>query len=181
MCCCAEPTTSLDTDSIEAFEQLLHSFDGAVVIVSHDRAFLDKVAHMLLVFEGDGEVWQWVGTYSELRQKQRQQSQQRNQQARIEKTSHSHNGHQHHQQQKENPARRKKRINAPRNIKKVEAQLSELEQSIAQLERQVTDAGSDVERAQELSKELDALKAREDELFEQWEELDQLVQELSSK
>jgi predicted nucleic acid-binding Zn-ribbon protein len=49
------------------------------------------------------------------------------------------------------------------------------------LERQVTDAGSDVERAQELSKELDALKAREDELFEQWEELDQLVQELSSK
>lgn len=179
-----EPTTSLDTDSIEAYERLLQSFDGSVVTVSHDRAFLDKVANRLLVFEGDGHIYEWVGTYSEFREKLKAENKKKGQSARMEETSSPKASadargvtEAKHETAYEDPVRRKKRINAPRNIKRVEAQLSELEQEIALVYRQLNEAGADVERAQELSQQLDGLKQREEKLFEEWEELDQLVQE----
>jgi ATP-binding cassette subfamily F protein uup len=67
-----EPTNDLDVESLELLEQLLLEFDGTILLVSHDREFLDNVVTSTLVFEGEGRVGEYVGGYSDwLRQKAR--------------------------------------------------------------------------------------------------------------
>lgn len=60
-----EPTNDLDIDTLELLEQLLLDYSGTVILVSHDRAFLDNVATQSLVFEGDGRVVEIVGGYGD--------------------------------------------------------------------------------------------------------------------
>lgn len=58
-----EPTNDLDVESLELLEELLLDYTGTVLIVSHDRSFLDNVVSSLLVFEGEGKVTEYVGGY----------------------------------------------------------------------------------------------------------------------
>ncbi len=60
-----EPTNDLDTDTLELLESLLVSYDGTVLLVSHDRAFLNNVVTGTLVFEGDGRVTEYAGGYDD--------------------------------------------------------------------------------------------------------------------
>jgi ATP-binding cassette subfamily F protein uup len=60
-----EPTNDLDVETLELLEELLADYSGTVLLVSHDRAFLDAVVTSTLVFEGDGRVAEYVGGYSD--------------------------------------------------------------------------------------------------------------------
>lgn len=60
-----EPTNDLDTQTLTILETYLKKFTGAVIVVSHDRYFLDKVINKLLIFEGQGNVKKYIGTYTE--------------------------------------------------------------------------------------------------------------------
>ena len=65
-----EPTNDLDVETLELLEELLGEYSGTLLLVSHDRAFLDNVVTSTLVFEGDGRVGDYVGGYSDwLRQR----------------------------------------------------------------------------------------------------------------
>jgi ATP-binding cassette subfamily F protein uup len=66
-----EPTNDLDVETLELLEELLLDYQGTLLLVSHDRAFLDNVVTSALVFEGDGHIGEYVGGYSDwLRQRQ---------------------------------------------------------------------------------------------------------------
>ncbi len=66
-----EPTNDLDAETLELLEELLHDYQGTVLLVSHDRAFLNNVVTSTLVFEGAGQVREYVGGYDDwLRQRQ---------------------------------------------------------------------------------------------------------------
>ncbi len=60
-----EPTNDLDVETLELLEELLLNYDGTLILVSHDRAFLDNVVTSVLVMEGDGKVGEYVGGYSD--------------------------------------------------------------------------------------------------------------------
>jgi ATP-binding cassette subfamily F protein uup len=60
-----EPTNDLDAETLELLEDLLVEFNGTVLLVSHDRAFLNEVSTSLLVFEGDGRIEEYVGGYDD--------------------------------------------------------------------------------------------------------------------
>jgi ATP-binding cassette subfamily F protein uup len=64
-----EPTNDLDVTTLGALEELLESWPGCVVVVSHDRSFLDHVATSILAFEGDGVVTSYAGNWSDYREK----------------------------------------------------------------------------------------------------------------
>jgi ATP-binding cassette subfamily F protein uup len=65
-----EPTNDLDVETLELLEELLLEYQGTLLLVSHDRAFLDNVVTSTLVFEGDGRIGEYVGSYSDwLRQR----------------------------------------------------------------------------------------------------------------
>jgi len=66
-----EPTNDLDIPTLNALEDFLTDLDICLLIVSHDRYFMDKLCTKLLVFEGDGKIKEWVGSYTELRDRQR--------------------------------------------------------------------------------------------------------------
>jgi ATP-binding cassette subfamily F protein uup len=65
-----EPTNDLDITSLQILEQYLHDFKGCVIIISHDRYFMDKVVDHLFVFKGDGEVKDFPGNYTQYRKQQ---------------------------------------------------------------------------------------------------------------
>jgi ABC transport system ATP-binding/permease protein len=60
-----EPTNDLDVETLELLEELVGGFDGTVLLVSHDRAFLDNIVTSTLAFEGDGVVGEYVGGYAD--------------------------------------------------------------------------------------------------------------------
>ena len=60
-----EPTNHLDTDAKEALEEALQDYEGAIITVSHDRYFLDKICDTIWELPGDGSLWVWPGNYSE--------------------------------------------------------------------------------------------------------------------
>ena len=60
-----EPTNDLDIETLEKLEELLTDYQGTLIIVSHDRAFIDNIATNTLVFEGDGKITSYVGGYSD--------------------------------------------------------------------------------------------------------------------
>jgi ATP-binding cassette subfamily F protein uup len=60
-----EPTNDLDVETLEMLEDVLAAYDGTLLVVSHDRAFLDNVVTSTLVFEGDGRVSEYLGGYRE--------------------------------------------------------------------------------------------------------------------
>ncbi|MCG6970311.1 MAG: ATP-binding cassette domain-containing protein [Gammaproteobacteria bacterium] len=65
-----EPTNDLDIETLELLEELLSNYNGTIIVVSHDRAFLDNVATSTIVFEGEGRVEEYVGGYEDwLRQR----------------------------------------------------------------------------------------------------------------
>ncbi len=65
-----EPTNDLDVETLELLEEMVANYAGTLLLVSHDRAFLDNVVTSTLVFEGDGQVNEYVGGYSDwLRQR----------------------------------------------------------------------------------------------------------------
>ncbi|HXD35653.1 MAG TPA: ATP-binding cassette domain-containing protein, partial [Rhodanobacter sp.] len=65
-----EPTNDLDVETLELLEELLTDYQGTLLLVSHDRAFLDNVVSSTLVLEGDGQIGEYVGGYSDwLRQR----------------------------------------------------------------------------------------------------------------
>lgn len=61
-----EPTNDLDMDTLDLLQEVLDEYEGTVLIVSHDRDFMDKVATSLLYMKGDGSVYEHVGSYTEL-------------------------------------------------------------------------------------------------------------------
>ena len=68
-----EPTNDLDIETLELLEERLLEFGGTILLVSHDRAFLDNVVTSTLAFEGDGRVYEYVGGYTDwLRQRRSQ-------------------------------------------------------------------------------------------------------------
>ncbi|MBP5353114.1 MAG: ABC-F family ATP-binding cassette domain-containing protein [Alphaproteobacteria bacterium] len=81
-----EPTNDLDMDTLDLLQEVLDEYEGTVLIVSHDRDFMDKVATSLLYMKGDGTVYEHVGSYSELLEKIKQLPSQNNRKKTPEKT-----------------------------------------------------------------------------------------------
>ena len=69
-----EPTNDLDVETLRALEEAILDFPGCVVVISHDRWFLDRIATHILAFEGESQVYAYEGNYSEYEahRKQRQ-------------------------------------------------------------------------------------------------------------
>ncbi len=70
-----EPTNDLDMDTLDLLQEVLDEYQGTILIVSHDRDFLDKVATSLLYMRGDGTIVEHIGTYTELLEKLNNQEQ----------------------------------------------------------------------------------------------------------
>ncbi|QQK77066.1 ABC-F family ATP-binding cassette domain-containing protein [Salicibibacter cibarius] len=156
-----EPTNNLDIPTLRLLEDYLTQFPGAVVSVSHDRYFLDRVADYLLIFESSGRVERFDGRFEEyLDQKEA---------AKTDKKP----------AQKEPRRRPRKKVSYKdqQEWKTIEDTIEQLEQKQSEMEKDMAQAGSDTARVQELLKEQEAVAKELEETMERWTELATVMEE----
>ena len=157
-----EPTNNLDIETMTILEDYLLDFAGTVVAVSHDRYFLDKITDDLLVFEGQGQVERYWGTYSEfLQQKSRSQK-------ATGKTTRPKNSV---KQQHHSTPSSKLTYTEKLELTKLEPQIDALEQQKKALEQTMSQTINNYEQLLQQQQELDQLKKQLDQKVERWTQL----------
>jgi ATP-binding cassette subfamily F protein 3 len=149
-----EPTNHLDLESREALEAALDAFPGTVLLVSHDRALLDAVAHRLLAIE-DRSLRSFDGGWAEYARHREEPAPPQPIEARS---------------RKEKPPRERERPHRPSELEQLEGRISQQEEAVAQLERQLADDWSDVDKLaahRRAREELQGLISRWERLFEE--------------
>jgi len=166
-----EPTNDLDLETLELLEELLMEFQGTLLLVSHDRDFLDNVVTSTLVFEGDGVVREYVGGYQDWL-RQRPQPMAAKTQAQVD-SKRVNSG----QEQPPAAGKPKKRsYKEQRELEQLPGRIEALESELARLQQQLADPQVYAEQGAEgLANLGERLKQVEDELehcFERWEVLE---------
>lgn len=157
-----EPTNNLDIETMTILEDYLLDFAGTVVAVSHDRYFLDKITDNLLIFEGQGQVERYWGTYSEfLQQKSRSQK-------AIEKTTRPKKPV---KQKHHSTPSSKLTYTEKLELTKLEPQIDALEQQKKALEQTMSQTNNNYEQLLQQQQELDQLKKQLDQKVERWTQL----------
>lgn len=167
-----EPTNDLDIQTLQILEEYLQDFPGCVIVVSHDRYFMDKVVDHLLVFKGEGEKQDFPGNYTQYRDYQKMKSKEDNQTKPVKNTK------QVNTEAKNNSSingKRKMTFKEKREYEQISEKINQLETEQKQLEEELCSGNLSVEELTEKSKRLPILKDELDELELRWLELSELV------
>ncbi|MGD8116732.1 ABC transporter ATP-binding protein [Vibrio sp. TRT 29B02] len=172
-----EPTNDLDIETLELLEDLLANYQGTLLLVSHDRQFVDNTVTNSWIFEGDGVIEEFVGGYHDAQQQRLQVKKARNSE-KVESSV---------KQVEETPKTavtkskpKKLSYKLQRELEALPAKLEQLEVDIENLQQQVNSADFFSKPVEQTQPVLDKLAATEQELeiaFERWEELEAMQQE----
>lgn len=167
-----EPTNDLDIQTLQILEEYLQDFPGCVIVVSHDRYFMDKVVDHLLVFKGEGEIQDFPGNYTQFRDFQKMKSKEEEQQKPTKNSSPTAN-----EQKKDyrNNTKRKMSFKEKREYEQLSDKIAQLEDEKQQLEEELCSGNLSVDELTEKSKRLPILKEELDELELRWLELAELA------
>lgn len=160
-----EPTNDLDIVTLQILEEYLQNFHGCLIIVSHDRYFMDKVVDHILVFNGDGQIKDFPGNYTIYRETINQQSQK--DQAEAPKTVSP-------QKQKPNESRRKLTFKEKHEMEQLELDIDRLEAEKKEIEAALSGGTIAVDKIVEYSKRLPLLNDELDEKSMRWLELSEI-------
>lgn len=163
-----EPTNDLDIDTLTVLEDYLDDFPGAVIIVSHDRYFLDRLAIRIFAFEEGGHIGHYTGGYSDwIKQKPAEPEADQQKKKREKEVS-------------PRSKRRKLKFSyqEAREYETIEEDITNLEQQLAHVEEEMGKGGSDFVKLTELAEEKDELDSLLLEKMERWEYLSDLAQRI---
>ena len=167
-----EPTNDLDIQTLQILEEYLQDFPGCVIVVSHDRYFMDKVIDHLLVFKGEGEVKDFPGNYTQYRDFQKMKSKEEAQQTPIRK---SNAAEENTKKDYHNNTKRKMSFKEKREYEQLTERISQLEEEKSNIEGLLCSGTLSIEELTEKSKRLPLLKEELDELEFRWLELSELT------
>jgi len=172
-----EPTNDLDIETLELLEDLLANYQGTLLLVSHDRQFVDNTVMTSWIFEGNGVIEEFVGGYHDAQQQRKQALEYR----QVEKPSKPAKVVE--ETPKTAPVKAKPKklsYKLQRELEALPQRLEELETQIEALQEEVNDPNFFSKSVEQTQPVLDKLTATEQELevaFERWEELEALQQE----
>lgn len=170
-----EPTNDLDIVTLQILEEYLRTFKGCVIVVSHDRYFMDKVVDHLLVFRGDGQVKDFPGNYTQFRQWEREQKAEEEAQRSATAAPRKKPATETVAKDAEGGARpRKLTYKERKELEALEAAIQDLEAEKAQLEAALCSGTLSVAELTEKSKRLPQLQEQLDEAEMRWLELSEL-------
>ncbi|WP_220739781.1 ABC-F family ATP-binding cassette domain-containing protein [Leuconostoc miyukkimchii] len=159
-----EPTNDLDIGTLTVLEDFLSGFAGAVITVSHDRYFLDKVANQIYMFQGNGVVDRYDGLFSQYLALHADDKQNVIEKVNVEK--------------KKTLTVQKKKLtyNEKKEWATIEDEISQLEDRIAAIPNEMAENGTDYVKLGLLQKELDELESQLDEKMNRWEYLSEIAE-----
>ena len=166
-----EPTNDLDIVTLQILEEYLQDFPGCVIVVSHDRYFMDKVVDHLLVFRGDGEIRDFPGNYTQYRQWSALQSQSDSAPKKAKEPATVLEAPERKDRQE---TKRKFTYKEKREFEQLEHDIAALEEEQRQLEEALCGGTLSVEKITEISKRLPLLKDELDEKSMRWLELSEI-------
>ncbi|MDT2906603.1 ABC-F family ATP-binding cassette domain-containing protein [Lactococcus lactis] len=157
-----EPTNDLDIATLTVLENFLGSFPGAVLTVSHDRYFQDKVSNELLAFE-DGQINHYFGAYSDYLAVKMEEKSADKAVSKIESPIST--------DKTENTDKTKLTYMEKKEWETIESQIAEIEERISEIDTEMNENGSNTELLLDLQKELDNKTKELEEKYERWEYL----------
>lgn len=166
-----EPTNDLDIETLTILEDYLEEFQGAVIVVSHDRYFLDRVVGKVFAFEGEGRIVQYTGNYTDFK---------RSNNYEIEKSPIVNKG------QKKKKSRPKNKVlkfsyNEKREYEKIDDIIAKLEEEVQKINIKIDEAATDYIRLEELLIEKKELENQLDEKMERWIYLNELAEKIEGQ
>lgn len=163
-----EPTNDLDIQTLEVLEEYLQDFPGCVIIVSHDRFFMDKIVDHLLVFRGNGDIKDFPGNYTQFREweslKPKAETADKSNATSEKKEKREFVGEQ----------RRKKTYKEKCEFERLEKEIAELEKEQKQIEEELCSGTLSIEQLTEKSKRLPIIKESLEEKEMRWLELSEI-------
>ncbi|GAA0321782.1 ABC-F family ATP-binding cassette domain-containing protein [Bacillus carboniphilus] len=162
-----EPTNDLDIQTLSVLENYLDQFPGVVITVSHDRYFLDRVVDKLIVFDGQGNISRFMGSYTEYMEEMK------------EKKAVEVKAVKEVTQPKQKTEKRKK-LSYKDQLEwdGIEDKIAELEEKIEKIDEELAEAGSDFEKIQKLMDQKSEVESELERTMERWEELALMVEEI---
>ena len=159
-----EPTNGLDIQTLQVLEEYLQDFPGCVIVVSHDRYFMDKVVDHILVFKGEGVIDDFPGNYTQYRQYSALQSKE---EAKVDASVKEKKSYR-------NDSRRRMSYKEKREFEQLEKDIASLEQQQHEIEEALCSGTLSVEELTEKSRLLPKLKEEIDEKSMRWLELSEI-------
>lgn len=163
-----EPTNDLDIETLAILEDYLDIFNGAVVTVSHDRYFLDKVCDRIFAFEGNGRIIQYEGGYSDYL---RQHEERFVSDEPVKKETPK-------QERRQSEKALKMTYSEQREFETINDKIEKLEASIAKTEAEISSITSDYVRLQELTEGKEKMEAELEETMDRWVYLNELNEKI---
>ena len=173
-----EPTNDLDIQTLQVLEEYLQDFAGCVIVVSHDRYFMDKVVDHLLVFKGEGEIQDFPGNYTQYREWSRMQAKDEAEQANPAKSGNAtaeSDGAGTAKRDANFENKRKMSYKEKREYEQLTKEIDALTEEQKKLEEELCSGNLSVEELTEKSKRLPEIKDELDEKEMRWLELAEML------
>lgn len=173
-----EPTNDLDIQTLQVLEEYLQDFAGCVIVVSHDRYFMDKVVDHLLVFKGEGEIQDFPGNYTQYREWSRMQAKDDAEQAKPAKSGNAtteSDGAGTAKRDANFENKRKMSYKEKREYEQLTQEIDALTEEQKKLEEELCSGNLSVEELTEKSKRLPEIKDELDEKEMRWLELAEML------
>ena len=173
-----EPTNDLDIQTLQVLEEYLQDFAGCVIVVSHDRYFMDKVVDHLLVFKGEGEIQDFPGNYTQYREWSRMQAKDEAEQAKPAKSGNAtaeSDGAGTAKRDANFENKRKMSYKEKREYEQLTQEIDALTEEQKKLEEELCSGKLSVEELTEKSKRLPEIKDELDEKEMRWLELAEML------
>ena len=173
-----EPTNDLDIQTLQVLEEYLQDFTGCVIVVSHDRYFMDKVVDHLLVFKGEGEIQDFPGNYTQYREWSRMQAKDEAEQAKPAKNGNAtaeSDGAGTAKRDANFENKRKMSYKEKREYEQLTQEIDALTEEQKKLEEELCSGNLSVEELTEKSKRLPEIKDELDEKEMRWLELAEML------
>ncbi|MFN7119738.1 MAG: ATP-binding cassette domain-containing protein, partial [Saprospiraceae bacterium] len=163
-----EPTNDLDVITLQVLEDFLIDFPGCILVVTHDRFFMDKIVDHLFVFEGNGKIRDFNGDYTEYRELQKEREREQRSAARAEDQK---------QKQTQQPQTSERRLSQEerKEMNNLEKEIKRLEERKAEIMEQFNSSDLAVDQIEKLSKELNTLNENLEMKEMRWLELAEMA------
>ena len=169
-----EPTNDLDIVTLQILEEYLQDFPGCVIVVSHDRYFMDKVVDHLLVFKGDGEIKDFPGNYTQYRDWQTLQPKEAKETSPSRESRDPRESRDSRDSRLSRDSKRKMTYKEKTEFERLEKEIAALEAEQKQLEEALCSGTLSIDELTEKSKRLPLLKDELDEKSLRWLELSEI-------
>lgn len=168
-----EPTNDLDIETLKILEDYIDSFKGAVIAVSHDRYFLDRIADRIFSFEGDGSIVEYTGNYSDYKEKHDNRKEvKQNAQKNSSKANNSSSG-------KSKDKSLRFSFKEQKEYEEIDDVVSGLEDRLKQIERGIDESSADYTKLLKLTREKQEVENQLAEKMERWVYLNELAEKIA--